>query len=83
MTGENKVEKPYGGDKVAGMLAARVLLKEYVVKNARKGDIQNIIETIDRFGWNEHWLMNLGDIKGKIVDQALQTRKPKTVLELG
>ena len=27
--------------------------------------------------------MNLGDRKGKILDQAIQTRKPKTILELG
>ncbi len=61
----------------------RLLLQNYVLNNARRGDIQNIIDTIDQFGWNKQWLMNIGDRKGKILDQAIQTRKPKTVLELG
>ncbi len=65
------------------MLASRDVLKNYVIKNARQGDIQNIIDTIDKFAWTEEWLMNIGDRKGKILDQAIQTRKPKTVLELG
>ena len=65
------------------MEATRLLLKQYVLENGRRGDIQNIIDTIDEFGWKKHWLMNIGDRKGKILDQAVQTRKPKTVLELG
>jgi len=65
------------------MESMRLLLKKYVLQNARQGDIQNIIDTIDKFGWTKQWLMNVGDRKGKILDQAIQTRKPKTVLELG
>ncbi len=55
----------------------------YVLQNSRAGDIQNVIDTIDRYGWTEEWLMNIGDQKGKILDDAIRTRKPKTVLELG
>ncbi|CAF2440810.1 unnamed protein product [Rotaria sp. Silwood2] len=65
------------------MLDSRLDLKNYVLQNARQGDIQNIINTIDHYGWTKHWLMNIGDQKGKILDQAIQTRKPKTILELG
>jgi hypothetical protein len=65
------------------MRVSRVELQNYVLNNAQQGDIQNIIDTIDQFGWNKQWLMNIGDRKGKILDQAIQTRKPKTVLELG
>jgi predicted O-methyltransferase YrrM len=65
------------------MSSVRLLLKNYVFENGRQGDIQNIIDTIDQYGWTKQWLMNIGDRKGKILDQAIQTRKPKTVLELG
>ncbi|CAM4764646.1 unnamed protein product [Rotaria magnacalcarata] len=61
----------------------RVVLKDYVLKNARQNDIQNVIDTIDKFCWTEHELMNIGDRKGKILDQAIQAKQPKTVLELG
>jgi catechol O-methyltransferase len=65
------------------MNSVPLLLRKYVLENGRRGDIQHVIDTIDRFGWKEQWLMNVGDRKGKILDQAIQTRKPKTVLELG
>jgi predicted O-methyltransferase YrrM len=65
------------------MSSVRLLLKNYVFENGRQCDIQNIIDTIDQYGWTKQWLMNIGDRKGKILDQAIQTRKPKTVLELG
>ncbi|CAF0904665.1 unnamed protein product [Adineta ricciae] len=68
---------------VQKMLNSRLNLKKYVLENSRQGDIQNVIDTIDKFAWTQQWLMNIGDTKGKILDQAIQTKKPKTVLELG
>ena len=65
------------------MIASRGKLREFVLTNARRGSIQNIIDTIDYFGWTKQWLMNVGDRKGELLDQAVRTRKPKTVLELG
>ena len=65
------------------MFAARTALKDYVLSNARPGDIQSVIDTIDKFGWNQQWLMNIGDRKGLILDRAIQARQPKSVLELG
>ncbi|CAF0807737.1 unnamed protein product [Adineta steineri] len=65
------------------MLDSRSQLHDYVQHNSNRGDIQNIIDTIDKFGWTKQWLMNIGDQKGKILDEAIQTRKPKTILELG
>ncbi|CAF2716754.1 unnamed protein product [Rotaria sp. Silwood2] len=55
----------------------------YVLQKSRRGDIENVIDTIDKFGWTKQWLMNIGDRKGKILDDAIRTRKPKTILELG
>ncbi|CAF3165455.1 unnamed protein product [Rotaria sp. Silwood2] len=55
----------------------------YVLQKSRRGDIENVIDTIDKFGWTKQWLMNIGDRKGKILDDAIRTRKPKPILELG
>jgi catechol O-methyltransferase len=56
---------------------------DYVLKNSRQGDIQSVISTIDEFAWNKRWLMNIGDKKGKILDEAVRERNPNTILELG
>jgi predicted O-methyltransferase YrrM len=63
--------------------ASRPLLLEYVLKNSRPGDIQNVIDTIDNFARTQQWLMNIGDKKGEILDNTVRSRQPKTVLELG
>ena len=46
-----------------------------------------IFRTLSRLsivsGWTQQWLMNVGDRKGLILDEAIRTRQPKTVLELG
>mmetsp|Transcript_31897 Transcript_31897/g.79983 ORF Transcript_31897/g.79983 Transcript_31897/m.79983 type:complete len:260 (+) Transcript_31897:63-842(+) len=60
------------------------LLLEHVYKTAKLGDAQSVLDTIDQFAWgNKHFFMNIGDVKGKILDDALEECKPKTVLELG
>lgn len=56
---------------------------KYVLQKSRPGDIRNVIETIDEFAWNKRWLMNIGDKKGEILDNAVRTRSPNTILELG
>jgi catechol O-methyltransferase len=65
------------------MHSSHLSLLNYVLQKSRRGDIQNVIDTIDKFGWTKQWLMNIGDRKGKILDDAIRTRKPKSVLELG
>jgi catechol O-methyltransferase len=59
------------------------MLLDYVLEKSRPGDIQGVIGTIDEFGWNKRWLMNIGDKKGKILDDAVRERNPSTILELG
>lgn len=61
----------------------REIFLNYVLKHSRPGDITSVINAIDKYGWTEQALMNIGDRKGKILDGALQSRRPKTVLELG
>jgi len=60
-----------------------VRLVEHVLKTAKKGDPDSVLKTIDTFGWGVEWMMNVGDLKGLILDRAIKARNPKTVLELG
>jgi catechol O-methyltransferase len=56
---------------------------EYVVRNARSGDIDDVIATIDRYCRTDSFLINVGDEKGEILDAAVRAVQPAFVLELG
>jgi catechol O-methyltransferase len=58
-------------------------LAEHVRATARAGDIDDVLRVIDRFGYEESFLMNVGDEKGLILDAAIQRARPKRILELG
>lgn len=66
---------------------------EYVVQGMQ-GDhfssqerLEKVIHLVDDYGWNRGWLMNVGDVKGQILDDGLQLRMSqgdvKVALELG
>ena len=55
---------------------------EYVLKNAQP-NADSVIDKIDQYCKNEHWMMNVGDEKGYHLEQAVKECKPTTVLELG
>lgn len=56
---------------------------EYVLKNARAGDIDDVLDTIDKFAYEESFLINVGDEKGELLDAAVRRANPKLALELG
>jgi len=58
-------------------------LAEYVIKNAREGDAADAIRVIDEYAYNESFLINVGDEKGAILDDAVKRANPSQVLELG
>src|SRR4051794_40434965 len=58
-------------------------LRRYVLANARPGDLDDVIRTIDRFAYSKSFLMNVGDEKGALLDAAVLRAKPKLLLELG
>lgn len=58
-------------------------LAEFVQQNATQGDPHSVLATVDKFCWEKHWMMHVGDKKGKILDDILKQYKPNTVLELG
>ncbi|MDP4714433.1 MAG: O-methyltransferase [Candidatus Nanopelagicales bacterium] len=56
---------------------------DYVVAHARQGDIDDVLATIDRYAYDESFLVNVGDEKGKLLDAAVRRADPRIALELG
>ncbi len=56
---------------------------DYVLQNARAGDIDDVLATIDRFAYEKSMLINVGDEKGLILDAAVRRAEPEVALELG
>src|ERR1700722_16336948 len=56
---------------------------EYVLKQARAGDVDDVLATIDRFAYEESMLINVGDEKGLLLDAAVRRADPALALELG
>jgi catechol O-methyltransferase len=55
----------------------------FVEANARRGDIDDVLATIDKFAYEKSMLMNVGDEKGALLDAAVVRADPKLALELG
>jgi catechol O-methyltransferase len=58
-------------------------LATHVTENARPGDIDDAIRVIDDFCYRRSIMMNVGDEKGEILDQAIRRSAPRQLLELG
>jgi catechol O-methyltransferase len=58
-------------------------LAAYVVENAQKGDIDDVLRVIDDYSRNQAYLINVGDEKGEILDAAVRKAAPSLILELG
>jgi catechol O-methyltransferase len=56
---------------------------DYVLQNARAGDIDDALATIDKFAYEKSILINVGDEKGQFLDAAVRRADPKLALELG
>ncbi len=56
---------------------------DYVVANARKGDIDDVIAKVDKFAYEKSFLINVGDEKGELLDAAVRRANPGVALELG
>ncbi|MGE2735023.1 O-methyltransferase [Mycolicibacterium vaccae] len=55
----------------------------YVEAHARRGDIDDVLATVDRFARQEAMLVNVGDEKGHLLDAAVRRSDPALALELG
>jgi catechol O-methyltransferase len=58
-------------------------LAQYVIANARSGDIDDTIRVIDEFCYERSFMINVGDEKGEILDAAVRRAEPTLILELG
>ncbi len=56
---------------------------EYVLRHARAGDVDDVLATIDRFAYEKSMLINVGDEKGQLLDDAVRRADPALALELG
>ncbi|BBZ67480.1 methyltransferase [Mycolicibacterium insubricum] len=56
---------------------------DYVLANARPGDVDDVLATIDRFAYEQSFLINVGDEKGALLDTAVRRADPRLALELG
>jgi catechol O-methyltransferase len=56
---------------------------DHVVANARQGDLDDVIAAIDKFAYDKSFLINIGDEKGKLLDDAVRRADAKLALELG
>ena len=56
---------------------------DYVVANARQGDIDDVIAKVDQFAYEKSFLINIGDEKGELLDTAVRRANPELALELG
>jgi catechol O-methyltransferase len=54
-----------------------------VLATAPAGDVSAAIAAIDDYAYRQKFLINVGDEKGKILDEVLDRVQPKRVLELG
>lgn len=54
-----------------------------VEAHARRGDLDDVIATIDKFAEEKSVLVNIGDEKGELLDAAVRRADPKRALELG
>lgn len=55
----------------------------YVSARAARGDVAAAIRAIDAYGYRHKFLINVGDKKGAILEQAVERVRPRLVLELG
>jgi len=56
---------------------------DYVVANARRGDIDDVIAKVDQFAYEKSFLINVGDEKGELLDAAVRRANAGVALELG
>ena len=56
---------------------------DYVEANARRGDIDDVLATIDEYAYAKSFLVNIGDEKGALLDAAVRRADPRLALELG
>ncbi|RLN15272.1 hypothetical protein BBJ28_00016983 [Nothophytophthora sp. Chile5] len=55
---------------------------EYVKEHAERGNPASVLDCIDTFALTNH-MMNIGQIKGAVIDEEIRKKKPTVMAELG
>jgi catechol O-methyltransferase len=63
--------------------AVKDRLVKHVLDSAPKDDVQAALDVIDDFGSKTSFLMNIGDVKGLLLDDVVGRVKPVKAVELG
>lgn len=66
-------------------LTVHCTMLDYVLQKTQPGDLKGLIEEMDAYA-KKNWMMNLGDVKGELIDQAIKDHglaDIKVGLELG
>lgn len=63
--------------------AVKEKLVAHVVASAPQGDVDMAIELIDEFASTTSFLMNIGDVKGELLDDVVARSAPRRAVELG
>jgi catechol O-methyltransferase len=58
-------------------------LVAHVLQHAAPGDVDDAIRVIDEFAYRHATLVNIGDEKGLLLDDAIRRSRPRLLLELG
>lgn len=56
---------------------------DFVCNHSRRGDIDDVLATFDWYAYNRSLMINVGDVKGGLLDAAVRRSDPRVVLELG
>lgn len=70
-------------DRWLGRRPREELLLEYVRNTAPLGHAPAVIAAMDRFAREQRWLMNVGPVKGRVLESALAESGARRVLEIG
>ncbi|KAJ8556753.1 hypothetical protein ON010_g9212 [Phytophthora cinnamomi] len=66
----------------AGYVNISAKCLEYVKQHAEAGNPASVIATIDEFASTNH-MMNIGPVKGAVIDEEIRKKKPAVMAELG
>lgn len=55
----------------------------HVQEHAKRGDPESVLDTIDTYCSQKEWAMNVGAVKGQIMDEVIREYNPLLMLELG
>ena len=73
----------FAWDRLRGAPPRALQALAYAQQHARAGDPESVLATLDHFGRERSFLMNVGDRKGEVLDAEVRGARPQRALEIG